>query len=88
VPIWVVNSGDWIDVEHRVRKMLFCETSDCPVFHSIHYIFFRSCAVSHVAAPSDFLKPCTYRFPESSVCIEITKVHEEGVLEVECYYSY
>jgi hypothetical protein len=68
--------------------MLFCETSDCPVFHSIHYIFFRSCAMSHVSAPSDYLKPCRYHFPNSSVCIDITRVHDEGVLEVECFYHY
>ena len=60
---WVVNPCDWIDVEHVLRKMLRCDSSDCHHFHSIGYIFFRSCAMSHITNPSDYLQPATqHRF--------------------------
>jgi hypothetical protein len=87
--MWVVNSNDWIEVEHVVRHMLKCESSECSAFHSIGYIFFRSCAVSHVTSPSDYLKDGTqYRFPGTDVTIAIARVHEEGILEVQCYLEY
>ena len=69
--------------------MMRCESSECYAFHSIHYIFFRSCAVSHVAAPSDFVRAgLKHRFPESDVAIEIVAAHPEGVLEVVLFYEY
>ena len=87
--LWVVNSTDWIDVEHVLRKMLRCESSECHDFYSIGYVFFRSCAISHVASPSDFLKDNVhYRFPGTAVVVAIKRVHAEGVLEVECYLEY
>lgn len=87
--LWVVNSTDWIDVEHVLRRMLRCESSECHDFYSIGYVFFRSCAVSHVASPSDFLKDGVhYRFPGTGVGVAIKRVHAEGVLEVECYFEY
>jgi hypothetical protein len=87
--MWVVNSNDWIEVEHVIRRMLKCESSECSAFHSIGYIFFRSCAVSHVTAPSDYLKDgVQYRFPGTEVTVSIAHVHEEGVLEVQCYLEY
>ena len=46
--LWVVNSEDWVDVEYVLRRLLRCESTDCHAFHSIGYVFFRSCAVSHV----------------------------------------
>ena len=88
-PLWVVNSSDWIDVEHVLRKMLRCESSECHAFYSMGYVFFRSCAVSHVTTPSDFLQNGTlYRFPGTEVVVAVARVHEEGVLEVECYLEY
>jgi hypothetical protein len=87
--LWIVNSADWIDVEHVLRRMLRCEASECHAFHSIGYVFFRSCAISHIAAPSDFLKDGTfYRFPNTEVVVSIARAHEEGVLQVECYLEY
>jgi hypothetical protein len=84
-----VNSEDWIDVEHVLRRMLRCESSECHAFHAIGYIFFRSCAVSHVASPSDFLKDGTqYRFPGTEVVVAIRRAHKEGVLDVECFLEY
>ena len=87
--LWVVNSTDWIDVEHVLRRMLRCESSECHDFYSIGYVFFRSCAVSHVTSPSGFLLDrVNYRFPGTGVVVSIKRVHEEGVLEVECYFEY
>ena len=84
-----MNSIDWINVEHVLRQMMRCESSECHAFHVIGYVFFRSCAISHVAAPSDFLKDGTlYRFPGTEVVVEIKRAHAEGVLEVECYLEY
>ena len=64
--LWVVNSSDWIDVEHVLRRMLKCEASECHAFYSIGYVFFRSCAVSHVTTPSAFLKDGSWRFANPS----------------------
>ena len=87
--MWVVNSNDWIEVEHVIRHMLKCESSECSAFHSIGYIFFRSCAVSHITSPSDYLEDgAHYKFPGTDVAISITRVHAEGVLEVQCYLEY
>jgi len=87
--IWVVNSGDWIDVEHVLRRMLKCEASECHAFYSIGYVFFRSCAVSHVTSPSEFLKNgMQYHFPGTEVTVAVTSAHEEGVLEIECFLEY
>jgi hypothetical protein len=87
--LWVVNSADWIDVEHVLRRMLRCESSECHAFYSIGYVFFRSCAISHVSSPSDFLQDGTfYRFPDTEVVVTITRAHAEGVLQVECYLEY
>jgi hypothetical protein len=84
-----VNSADWIDVEHVLRRLLKCESSECHNFYSIGYVFFRSCAVSHVSSPSDFLKDGVhYRFPETEVVVAIKRAHAEGVLEVVCYLEY
>ncbi len=84
-----MNSEDWMDVEHVLRRMLRCESSECHAFYAIGYIFFRSCAVSHVAAPTDYLKDGTlYRFPNTEVVVAIRRAHEEGVLEVECFLEY
>ena len=87
--LWVVNSADWIDVEHVLRRLLKCESSECHDFYSIGYVFFRSCAVSHVSSPSDFLKDGVhYRFPGTEVVVTIKRAHVEGVLEVVCYLEY
>ena len=84
-----MNSSDWIDVEHVLRRMLKCEASECHAFYSIGYVFFRSCAVSHVTAPTTFLKDGVfYRFPGTEVVVAVVRAHEEGVLEVECYLEY
>jgi hypothetical protein len=84
-----VNSADWIDVEHVLRRMLKCEASECHAFYSIGYVFFRSCAVSHVSSPTDFLQDNTaYRFPGTEVVVNIACAHGEGVLQVECYLEY
>lgn len=84
-----MNSADWIDVEHVLRRMLRCESSECHAFHSMGYVFFRSCAVSHVISPSDYLKDGTqYRFPGTEVTVAIARAHGEGVLEVECFLEY
>jgi hypothetical protein len=80
---------DWIDVEHRLRWMLQCESVECHHFHTMGYIFFRSCAVSHVSSPSAFLQPNTvHRFHDTGIAVEITRVHAEGVLEVTCFAEY
>jgi hypothetical protein len=69
--------------------MMRCETSECYAFSSIGYIFFRSCCVSHVATPSDFVKAgFKYRFPESEVTAEVVQACPEGVLEVEVFFEY
>ena len=87
--LWVVNTEDWIDVEHVLRRMLRCESSECHAFYAIGYVFFRSCAVSHVASPSDFLKNgAQYRFPGTEVVVAVKRAHEEGVLEIECFLEY
>ena len=53
------------------------------------YIFFRSCALAHVNAPSDYLKSgSTHRFADTCIAVEITRAHEEGVLEVACFAEY
>jgi hypothetical protein len=86
---WVVNPSDWIDVECQLRKLLRCESPECHAFHSIGYIFFRSCAVSHLERPGTFLRDgLKHRFPESGVVVEIVRAHPEGVLEVACYVEY
>ena len=69
--------------------MLRCESSECHAFHSIGYVFFRSCAVSHVAQPGEYyMEGSVYRFPESQVVVEVERAHPEGVLEVVCYDEY
>jgi hypothetical protein len=86
---WVVNTCDWIDVEHALRKMLRCETSDCHHFHSTGYVFFRSCAMMHVMHPGDYLQSgAVHRFAGTEVVVEILRAHPEGVLEVACYLEY
>lgn len=85
----MVNSADWIDVEYVLRKMLRYEHTECHAFHSVGYVFFRSCALAHVAQPGDFLQDGTsYRFPESGLVVEIERAHPEGVLEVVFYAEY
>ena len=87
--MWVINTMDWIDVEHVLRKMLRCESSECFAFHTTGYAFFRSCATMHLAAPSDYLRGGeAYRFPGTEVTVEILRAHPEGVLEVGCYFEY
>ena len=87
--LWVINTMDWIDVEHVLRKMLRCESSECFAFHTTGYAFFRSCATMHVVAPSDYLRGGeAYRFPGTEVTVEILRAHPEGVLEVGCYFEY
>ena len=80
---------DWIDVEYVLRRMLQCESIECHAFHTMGYIFFRSCALAHITNPSDYLKSgTTHRFTDSSIAVEITRAHEEGVLEVACFAEY
>jgi hypothetical protein len=80
---------DWIDVEYVLRRMLRCESIECHAFHTMGYIFFRSCALAHVAAPSDYLRSGTiHRFVDSSIAVEIARAHPEGVLEVVCFVEY
>jgi len=87
--LWVINTMDWIDVEHVLRKMLRCDSSDCFAFCTTGYAFFRSCATMHVTHPSDFLRGGeTYRFPATDVTVEILRAHPEGILEVACYFEY
>ena len=87
--LWVVNSEDWVDVEYALRRLLRCESTDCHAFHSIGYVFFRSCAVSHVTCPGEYLKAgMVYKFPESEVAVEIVQAAPEGVVEVACYLEY
>ena len=87
--LWIVNTFDWIDVEHVLRRMLRCESSDCHHFHSTGYVYFRSCAIMHVACPGEFLRAgVLYRFPDTEVVVEILEAHPEGVLEVGCYLEY
>jgi hypothetical protein len=84
-----VNPMDWIDVEYVLRRMLQCESIECYYFHTIGYIFFRSCALAHVSNPSEYLQTgCTHRFQDSGIVVEITRVHAEGVLEVTCFAEY
>ena len=88
-PLWVVNSMDWIDVEYVLRRMMQCESIECHAFHTMGYIFFRSCALGHVSAPSGFLQSgAIHRFTGTAITIEITRVHAEGVLEVTCFAEY
>ena len=87
--LWVVNSEDWVDVEYALRRLLRCESTDCHAFHSIGYVFFRSCAVSHVTCPGEYLQAgMVYRFPETEVVAEIVQAAPEGVVEVACYLEY
>jgi hypothetical protein len=80
---------DWIDVEYVLRRMLQCESIECHHFHTIGYIFLRSCALAHVSTPSEYLQPgCTHRFHDAGIAVEITRVHPEGVLEVTCFAEY
>ena len=69
--------------------MLRCESSECHAFHSMAYVFFRSCAVSYVAQPGEYLQDgASYRFPDSQIVVEVERAHPEGVLEVVCYVEY
>ena len=78
-----------MDVEYVLRKLMRCESTDCHAFHSIGYVYFRSCAVSHVVCPAGFLKAgMTYKFPETEVVIEIVQAAPEGVVEVACFLEY
>lgn len=87
--LWVVNSMDWIDVEYVLRRMMQCESIECHAFHTMGYIFFRSCALGHVSAPSGYLQSSViHRFTGTSIAVEITRVHAEGVLEVTCFAEY
>ena len=87
--MWVISTMDWIDVEHVLRKMLRCDSSDCFAFHTTGYAFFRSCATMHIVNSSDYLRGGeTYRFPGTEVTVEILRAHPEGVLEVGCYFEY
>ena len=53
------------------------------------YVFFRSCAVSFLNQPGEYLQDgATYHFPESQVVVEVERAHPEGVLEVVCYIEY
>ena len=80
---------DWIDVEYVLRRMLQCDSIECHAFHTMGYIFFRSSAMAHVAAPSDYLRSGTiHRFADTSIAVEITRAHPEGVLEVACFAEY
>jgi hypothetical protein len=80
---------DWLDVEYVLRRMLQCESIECHHFHTMGYIFFRSCALSHVTTPSEFLQSMTmHRFHDTGIAVEITRAHAEGVLEVTCYAEY
>ena len=87
---WVVNPLDWIDVEHVLRRMLRCDSSECHAFNAMSYIFFRSCAVSHVSNPSEYLEEgMVYRFVGTDVVVELLQVDRvEGVLEVGCFLEY
>lgn len=80
---------DWVDVEHALRRMMLCESSECYAFQSMGYIYFRSCAVSHVKAPTE-AGPAVMRwkFPETDIVCEIDAAYPEGVLDVVCYYEY
>jgi hypothetical protein len=52
-------------------------------------VFFRSCAVSHVTCPGEYLQAgMVYRFPETEVVAEIVQAAPEGVVEVACYLEY
>ena len=87
--LWVVNAGDWVDVEFVLRKLMSCESTECHAFHSIGYVLFRSNAVNHVLCPGDHLQSGTvHKFPDTEVVVEIARAHPEGVLEVECYLEY
>ena len=80
---------DWIDVEYVLRRMLQCESIECHHFHTMSYIFFRSCALSHVTTPSEFMQSgAVHRFHDAGIAVEITRVHDEGVLEVTCFAEY
>lgn len=84
-----MNPMDWIDVECVLRRMLQCESIECHAFHTMGYIFFRSCAMAHVTTPSDYLRSgTTHRFAGTAIAVEITRAHEEGVLEVTCFAEY
>jgi len=87
--LWIVNSMDWIDVEYVLRRMMQCESTECHAFHTMGYIFFRSCALGHVNTPSAYLQSGTiHRFIGTSIAAEITRAHPEGVLEVTCFAEY
>jgi hypothetical protein len=80
---------DWVDVEYVLRRMLQCESVECHHFHTVGYIFFRSCALAHVSHASEFLQaPLLHRFHDAGIGVEITRAHEEGVLEVTCFAEY
>ena len=85
-----MNPIDWIDVEHTIRRMLRCESSECHAFNAMDYIFFRSCAISHVSNPTPYLREgMVYRFPGTDVVVELLQVDQvEGVLEVGCFVEY
>ena len=86
---WVVNSSDWIDIECQLRKLLRCESPECYAFQSIGYIFFRSCAISHLENPGTHLRDgVKHVFSTTGVTVEIVRAHPEGVLEVACYVEY
>lgn len=87
--LWVVNSEDFIDVEYVLRKLMRCDSTDCHPLHSIGYVFFRSCVLSHVNCPGDYLQAgMLHRFPESEVVIEVLQAAPEGVVELACYLEY
>lgn len=84
-----MNPEDWVDVEYVLRRMLRCDSTECSAFHSIGYIFFRSCAIAHVRNPSEYLVEGTrFQFPETDIVVEVVQAAPEGVLEIACYVEY
>jgi hypothetical protein len=87
--LWVVNSEDFIDVEYVIRRLLRCDSTECHALHSVGYVFFRSCVLSHILCPGEVLRPgMVHRFPESEVVVEVVQAAPEGVVELACYLEY
>lgn len=87
--IWVYNEDDWLDVEKAVICLMRSWRWDCTVFSSYHYMDFRLKAMKFVQDPmSNFFSCRKLNFTDSDICIEVSTVHPEGILEVVVFREY
>ena len=87
--LWIVNEDDWLDVEKAVICLLRSERWNCSLFSSFHYMEFRLNAMKFVQDPTtNNISSNKLVFADSDICIEISAIHPEGILEVVVFREY